>query len=296
MTRSTLLGLTSILLWSSTVAFSRTLSEKLGPFTTGALIYILGGCLGLIALSRSQDGLLKQLSNLPKPYMFGCGALFVTYMVLLYLAIGMAHSPTQVLAVGLANYLWPVLIMLFSLPLLGKRANAWLIPGVLLALTGTWMAVMQDKISSSMELTTSWKSLLPVILAVIAAVMWGLYSNLVRKWAPESGSGVPVFLLSSGLFFLTMRWTTHEISQWDISLIPHILYMAIFPAWLGYLFWDISMRDGNMSLITAFSYFTPVLSTIISLFVLKIQPSPLLGISALLVAIGAIISKAGIHD
>ena len=295
MNQATLSGLVAILFWSTTVAFSRTLSQKLGPFTTGALIYIIGGTLGLAALSTTRDG-WRQLFNLPKKYMLVCGALFSAYMVLLYLAIGMAKNQEQVLAVGLANYLWPALIMVFSLPLLGKRANLWLVPGVLMALAGTWMTMRLGGGHSNPGWSASWENLLPVILAFLAAVMWGLYSNLVRKWAPQSGSGVPVFLLVSGLIFFIMRFATHETSQWDYSLLPQLLYMAIFPAWLGYLLWDISMQRGNMPLVTAFSYLTPVLSTLISMIVLKVAPTPLLGLSALLVTAGALISKAGIRN
>ena len=37
----TLLGILAILFWSTTIAFSRTLSEQLGPLTAGASIYLL---------------------------------------------------------------------------------------------------------------------------------------------------------------------------------------------------------------------------------------------------------------
>lgn len=295
MNRATLSGIFAILFWSTTVAFSRILSESLGALTTGALIYVLGGVLGLTVASR-QPGGLAQMLGMPKRYLLGCGALFVAYMVLLYLAIGLAHNSVQVLAVGLANYLWPSLIMLFSIPLLGKRASPWLIPGILMALAGTWIAVLQNGSSTLSALADTGQSLLPVILAVGAAVLWAFYSNLARKWASEMGSAVPLFLLASGLVFLALRGFSGEISHWDWKLAPSLLYMLVFPAWLGYLLWDIAMQRGDMPLVTAFSYFTPLLSTLISLLVLQVQPSPLLGLAALLVTGGAIVSKWAIVD
>ncbi|PKN95413.1 MAG: EamA family transporter [Chloroflexi bacterium HGW-Chloroflexi-6] len=295
MNRATLSGIFAVLFWSTTVAFSRILSESLGTLTTGALIYILGGALGLTVFTR-QPGGLGQMLRMPKRYLFGCGALFVSYMLLLYLAIGLAHNSAQVVAVGLANYLWPSLILLFSIPLLGKRARFWLIPGILLALAGTWIAVLQSGSSALTDLLGAQQNLLPVVLAACAAVLWGVYSNLTRKWASDAGSAVPLFLLASGLVFLILRGLSGELSRWDWGLVLPLLYMAVFPAWLGYQLWDIAMQRGDMPLVTAFSYFTPLLSTLISLLVLQVQPSPLLGLAALLVTGGAVVSKLAIVD
>lgn len=294
MNRFTLSGLLAVLFWSSTVAFSRALSEALGPLTAGGLIYTLSGLLGLAVLAR-QPGGLPELGRMPRLYLFGCGALFVLYELLLYTAIGLAADRTQVLAVGLANYLWPALIMLFSLPILGRRARFWLLPGILLALSGIWTAVLGSQETPGMNAGLFTPAgLRPVLLAAGAAVLWGLYSNLVRKWGPASGSAAPVFLLASGLIFSALRLVSGEVSHFSWDLAPQILYMAVFPSWLGYLLWDFAMRRGDMVLVSAFSYFTPLLSTLISLLVLGISPTPLLGLAAALVCAGAVLSKLGV--
>lgn len=291
--RATFSGFLAILFWSSTVAFSRALSENLGPLTTGALIYILGGLLGLAAGGGAG---LKLIGGMPKRYLLGGGGLFVAYMLLLYVGIGLAASRAQVLAVGLANYLWPSLIMLFSIPLLGKRARFWLFPGIILALAGTGLAAAGKEALSLVKLFQTGESLLPVGLALGAAVAWGLYSNLAHKWAPERGSAVPLFLLVSGLAFLILRFVTGESSTWAWSLAPMLLYMAIFPAWLGYLLWDVAMQRGHLTLVTAASYFTPLLSTLVSILVLGLKPDPRLGLAAGLVMLGAVLSKLGVVD
>lgn len=293
MSRATLAGILAVLFWSSTIAFSRILTESLGIYTTGALIYILGGLLGLAVASRASGGLAHML-GMPIRYLLICGGLFVGYMVFLYLAIGLAHNNAQVIAVGLANYLWPSLILLFSIPMLGKRARIWLLPGIGMALAGTWIATTQSQESLLPGLLGP--AILPVILAASAAVFWGLYSTLARKWASEQGSAVPLFLLASGLVFLLLRFSSGEPWQWSADLLFPLVYMAIFPAWLGYLLWDIAMQRGDMTLVTAFSYFTPLLSTLISLIILQVAPNPSLGLAALLVTAGAVVSKLSILE
>jgi drug/metabolite transporter (DMT)-like permease len=293
MNRATLAGILAVLFWSSMIAFSRILTEALGIYTTGALVYILGGLLGLAAASRTPDGLAHML-RMPTRYLLICGGLFVGYMLLLYLAIGLAISNAQVIAVGLANYLWPSLILLFSIPVLGKRARIWLLPGIGMALAGTWLATTQNR--SSLWPDLLGPELLPVLLALGAAVCWGLYSTLARRWASQQGSAVPLFLLASGLVFLLLRFLGNEPWQWSAELLFPLAYMVVFPAWLGYLLWDIAMQRGDMTLVTAFSYFTPLLSTLISLLVLQVAPSPLLGLAALLVTAGAVVSKWSIIE
>jgi drug/metabolite transporter (DMT)-like permease len=291
--RATLAGLLAVLFWSSTIGFSRVMTESLGIYTTGMLVYILGGLLGLVVASRTPGG-LKAMLAMPLRYLLICGGLVVGYMVCVYLAIGLAYNNAQVIAVGLANYLWPSLIMLFSIPILGKRASLWLLPGIGMALAGTWIATVQSQESILTDLIGP--AILPVILAAIAAIFWGLYSTLARKWASEQGSAVPLFLLASGLAFLLLRFLGNESWQWNADLLLPLAYLVVFPGWLGYLLWDTAMQRGDITLVTAFSYFTPLLSTLISLLVLQVPPSPLLGLAALLVTAGAVVSKLSILE
>lgn len=294
MRRYTLAGFLAVLFWSTTIAFSRTLSEALGPFTTGAWVHCIAGLLGLAIAAQQKNG-LKQYLAMPRRYLLGGGLLVIAYMTLLYLAIGLARSRAQVLAVGLANYLWPALIMLFSVPMQQKRPRLWLLPGILLAVGGAWIATLGSQGADWASLFTA-AGLLPVLLAVGAAILWGVYSNVARRWAPAQGSAIPLFLLASGGVFLALRILAGEASHVTWQITPLLLYMAIFPAWLGYQLWDHAMQRGDMLLVTAFSYFSPVFSTLISILVLKVPFSPSIGLAALLVTLGAILSKMGVVD
>ena len=129
-------GLGAILLWSTTFAFARSLSEQVGPLTAGAAVYLIGGAFCLVRLVWSAKT-VAQFLKLARPYLLGCGFLFVFYTAAIYLAVGLAKDREQLLEIALVNYLWPALTVLFSLPLLKKRASLWLVPGTVLALTGS---------------------------------------------------------------------------------------------------------------------------------------------------------------
>ena len=292
--RYTLAGLLAILIWSSTIAFSRSLSEVLGPLTSGAVISTLGGLVSL-AFAAATPGGLRRFARMPLRYYLACGPLFILYMLLLYLAVGQARDRAQVLAVGLANYLWPCLVILFSIPLLGNRPNLLLVPGILLTLGGTWLAALGSDPRALSGLDFSARGLLPVGMAAAAAVLWAVYSNLVNRLAPPEGNAVPVFLFLSGLAFWLLRWLMKEQSAWDAALLPNIAYMAVFPAWLAYTFWDNAMKKGDLVITAAFSFFSPLLSTLFSLFILRLPLTLDMALAAGLVCAGAVLSRLGIR-
>lgn len=293
MNRPTAAGLVAILLWSTTVAFSRTVSESLGPLTAGACVYTLGGTVSFAAAAMTPGG-LRRLVAMPRRYLFGCGALFTLYTVLLYAAVGLATSRAAVLAVGLANYLWPSLLLLFSIPVLGRRPRRRLVPGMLLALAGTALASTAGSGVGIRDLVRGGGEPIPVLLAAGAAVLWALYSNLARLWGPAQGSAVPLFLLASGAAFLGLRVAAGESPPRDGGAAPAVLYLALFPTWLAYRLWDEAMLRGDLALAGAASYFTPLLSTLVSAAVLGVPLTPALAAAAVLVTAGALLSRSGV--
>ncbi len=295
---NTLLGILAILFWGSTVAFSRSLTEQLGTITAGGLVFILSALFAWVYLLFTSPGKFKKMIHLPPFYLWGCGTLFVIYMATLYLAIGLSTNRQQVIEVSIINYLWPGLTLLFSVPVLQKRAHLSIIPGILLGFVGVYVAMNPyHYFSFSPFLRNISNNSLPYIFAFIAAISWALYSTLARKWAGKDEEGaVPIFLFLTGLLLLILGLFFQEESVWSLKVGLELLYMAIFPTFLAYSFWDQAMRRGNIVLVAALSYFTPLLSVFISSIYLQIIIDIRLWVASILVVIGAIISKLSILE
>ncbi len=293
----TLLGLLAILFWGTTIAFSRSLTEKLGPLTAASYIYLLSGMLGCIYLfifSKER----KKIFKFPCIYLWGCGFLFIAYTVFLYLAIGLAINREQVMEVSIINYLWPGLTLIFSLPILHKKGKLTLIPGIILAFGGLYLATLQSGIFSWDIFEGNFQiNQFPYLLALFAVICWGLYSNLSRYWAGHSeGESVPLFLLFTGIVLSIIRLYFSEQSYWSNRVLLELLYMSIFPTFLAYSFWDRAMRRGKMVLVASFSYFTPLLSILISSFYLQVKIQTNLWLACLLVISGALLCKVSIVE
>lgn len=295
---ATLLGLLAILMWGSLVAAVRSVVAQMGVLASAAAANLAGGLLACGAVSL-RPGAMRRMLALPRAYLAGCGTLFVVYNLALYLAIDRSASHAQAVEVALVNYLWPALALVLAVPILGKRARGWLVPGLILALAGVYLAVMQGR-------SMSWASLeegllanpLPYGLGLAAAVCWGLYSNLSPRWAGDAPeSGVPVFLLATGIALAAGAVVGGPIC-WPSGArgVLELAYLALFPTWLAYLFWDIAMRRGNMVLVTSVSFFIPLISTILSCLYLGVPMTGDLWLGCGLVIAGAVVCKNSVTD
>ena len=289
-------GLGAILLWSATFAFARSLSEQVGPLTAGAAAYLVGGSFCLLRFGWSARP-VSRLFRLPRLYLFGCGALFIFYTAAIYLAVGLAKDREQVLEIALVNYLWPALTILFSLPLLKKRASLWLLPGTALALAGVFLVMTQGA-------HVSWASFRQHLqsnptayaLALAAAVSWALYSNLARRWSgPENDGAVELFMPATGLVLLVLRLLTTEPTGWSLQAVGEAFGLAAITT-LAYILWDLAMRKGNLLLVVACSYLTPLLSTLVSCAYLRVSPGPKLWVGCLVLVLGSLVTWLSVAE
>ncbi|QHP80582.1 aromatic amino acid DMT transporter YddG [Pectobacterium carotovorum] len=265
--RATLTGLLAIVLWSTSVGLIRSLTEALGPIGGAAMIYSTS-TLCLLAFYG-----LPCIKTLPRIYLFAGGAMFVCYEIFLSLSIGLADSRMQAIEIGMINYLWPSLTILFSLFINQQKSRFLLWPGLALALGGiVW--IMKGESDWTPELL--WNNVLanPLAysLAFSAALTWALYCNITKRYG-QGKSGVSLFFLITALIL----WTQYSFSgESAISLtLPsslQLLFMGASTA-LAYSAWNAGIQHGNLTLLATASYFTPVLSTLLAALWLNITPA-----------------------
>lgn len=302
---STGLGLLAVIFWGTSFAFARSLMEQVGTITGAALTYTIGGglgCLWIGLVRRDLGGFLR----MPRSYLLICGSMFMVCTVSIELALGFARNRQQVIEVGIINYLWPALTMALSVPLLGRRANWLLAPGVLLGVGGAALAVVAGSATPGGQTGYSvhllWENLMaspgPYLLAAVAAVSWAIYSNMAHRLAGDRDEpgGVPILLLASGLLIALLLPFVDEPAAWTTRARVELLYTALFPALLAYLFWDIAMRRGRHALVVAFSYLAPLISTVVSCAYLRIAMGWELWAACGMVIAGAVLSNMAVRE
>jgi len=274
---ATLVGLGAILLWS-VLALLTASAGAIPPFELAALTFAIGGGLGFVyAASRGRLAALVQ----PWPvWMVGVGGLF-GYHALYFLALRFA-PPAEA---GLLNYLWPLLIVLFSSVLPGERLLPHHIIGALLGLVGTVLLFAGNA-------TGFAQGQLPgLIAAFVAAFVWAIYSVMSRQLKSVPTDAVAGFCLVTALLAAAVHGLL-ETTLWPDTSGQWLAITAlgIGPVGAAFYAWDIGMKRGDIRVLGAASYATPLLSTAFLILAGFAKPSANIAIAAVLIAGGGLIA------
>ncbi len=287
--RATLCGLSAIMIWSTLIALMRTVTEAFGATLGAALVYSAGALL-LFAKQGIPDP-----KTLSKPYLFIGGFFFVAYELLFSQSIGLARSSQQTLEVGLVNYLWPCLIVLFSLIILKQKARFYLYPGLLLSFSGIVWCVSGGTFDIPLFLEHVSSNPLPYLLAFIAAVFWGLYCNVAKRFTQSSNIVHIFFLIIALALWLRYFLSGESFPSVSLSSCFNVLVTAIcFGS--SYALWEVGIQKGNILFLATVSYFTPVFSTLFSCLWLSVLPVPSFWYGVGMVGLGSLLSWAATHN
>lgn len=281
--KATLIGLLAIVLWSTMVGLIRSVSEGLGPVGGAAMIYTLSGLLcwlivGFPSFRRFTPG-----------YLIAGSVLFVSYEICLALSLGYASTRHQAIEVGMVNYLWPSLTIVFAILFNGQKSSLWVVPGLLIALFGvSWVLGGEQGLHVDEIVSNILSNPLSYGLAFAGAFIWAAYCTVTRKYA-NGQNGITLFVLLTALT-LWMKYLLSDQPEMTFSLpIVFKLLLCGMALGVGYASWNIGILHGNVSLLATVSYFTPVLSAALAAALLSAPLSFTFWQGALLVCAGSLL-------
>src|SRR5215831_1954038 len=201
---ATLIGLSAIIMWSL-LAVLTVATGKIPAFQLAAMTFAIGALVAFTTFifRPSAFGALKQPLV---AWVVGVGGLF-GYHALYFLALRFA-PPAEA---GLLNYLWPLLIVLFSAFLPGERLAPHHVIGAVLGLVGTVLLFAGN--SSGFA-----QGQLPgLIAAFIAAFVWASYSVMSRRLKAVPTDAVAGFCLATALLAALMHGMV-ETTVWPETI------------------------------------------------------------------------------
>ena len=281
--RATLIGLTAIVLWSTMVGLIRGVSEGLGPVGGAAMIYTLSGLLCLLTVG------FPNLKRFPPRYLIAGSVLFVSYEICLALSLGYASNRHQAIEVGMVNYLWPSLTIVFAIVFNGQKTNLWVIPGLLISLLGVaWVLGGEQGLHLDEIVSNIVSNPLSYGLAFAGAFIWAAYCTVTSKYA-KGHNGITLFVLLTALA-LWLKYLFSDQPEMVFSLPVVIkLLMCGVALGFGYASWNIGILHGNVSVLATVSYFTPVLSSALAAVLLNAPLSFSFWQGALMVCAGSLL-------
>ncbi len=265
------------------VGLIRSVSEGLGPVGGAAMIYTLSGLLCLVTVGFPD---IKRFS--PR-YLIAGSVLFVSYEICLALSLGYAATRAQAIEVGMVNYLWPSLTIVFAILFNGQKSTLWVIPGLILALLGVcWVLGGEQGLHSDEIMRNIVSNPLSYTLAFAGAFIWAAYCTVTRKFA-NGQNGITLFVLLTALSL----WVKYALSDQPemVFTVPVVvkLVMCGVALGLGYAAWNVGILHGNVTVLAAVSYFTPVLSAALAAVLLSSPLSFSFWQGALMVCVGSLL-------
>ena len=276
---ATLIGFSAVLLWSL-LAFFTAASGTMPPFQLTAVTFGIGGLAG-VALWAFRPHAIMALRQPWQVWLLGIGGLF-GYHFLYFTALRNA-PPVEA---GLINYLWPLLIVLFSALLPGEKLKLHHVAGALLALAGAALIVTGGQgLSFKAEYALGYGA------ALVAAFAWSSYSVLSRHFAAVSSDAITGFCLVtallSGICHLLLEQTVWPENPWQWAA---IVALGLGPVGLAFYVWDIGVKRGDIQVLGAASYAAPLLSTSVLVVTGYAAYSHNILIACLLITAGAVLA------
>ncbi|MBR1089975.1 EamA family transporter [Bradyrhizobium manausense] len=275
---ATLIGLTAILMWSL-LSVMTVATGKIPAFQLAAMTFAIGGLVGLLTWIGRGDA-AKSLRQPLVVWAVGVGGLF-GYHALYFLALRFA-PPAEA---GLLNYMWPLLIVLFSSFLPGERLAVHHVIGAVLGLVGTVLLFAGN--------TTGFApgAVPGLIAAFIAAFVWAAYSVLSRRLKAVPTDAVAGFCLATSVLAALMHGLL-ETTVWPETALQWlaVVGLGIGPVGAAFYAWDIGMKRGDIRVLGAASYATPLLSTAFLIAAGFAKASANIAIAAILIAGGGLIA------
>jgi drug/metabolite transporter (DMT)-like permease len=275
---ATLIGLTAILMWSL-LAVLTVATGKIPAFQLAAMTFAIGALVGCLTWIGRPDA-VRALWQPPVAWIVGVGGLF-GYHALYFLALRFA-PPAEA---GLLNYLWPLLIVLFSALLPGERLAPHHIIGAVLGLAGTILLFAGNSSGFAPGQVPG------LIAAFVAAFVWAAYSVMSRKLKAVPTDAVAGFCAVTALLAAIVHGLA-EVTIWPDTMVQWLAIVAlgVGPVGAAFYAWDIGMKRGDIRVLGAASYATPLLSTAFLILAGFARPSANIAIAAVLIAGGGLIA------
>ena len=276
---ATLIGFSAILLWSF-LAFFTAASGTMPPFQLTAIAFGIGGLAG-VALWAFRPRAMRALRQPWRVWLLGVGGLFGYH---LFYFTALRNAPP--VEAGLINYLWPLLIVLFSALLPGERLGWHHIAGTVLALAGAALIVTGGEgFAFRTEYAFGYGA------ALLGALAWATYSVLSRRFAAVPSDAITGFCIVTAVlagichFLLEPTVWPDTIWQWAA-----IVALGLGPVGLAFYVWDIGVKHGDIQVLGAAAYAAPLLSTSILIATGHAAYSHNVLVACLLITAGAVLA------
>jgi len=216
-------------------------------------VLLFQGKLNLLKKIKKQDVLTSAFLGLLNPFLY--------YVVLLK-----AYELLLAQEAGTLNYIWPLVLVLLSIPMLRQKITGWSIMAILVSFFGIILISTHGQL-----LTLRFSNPLGVLLAIGSAIFWALYWIFNMKDRREEVS--KLFLnFSFGFFYilltiailrlLGLNWSRYPLLPWQG--IAGSVFLGIFEMGITFILWMMALKlSATTAKVSNLIYLSPFCSLIL---------------------------------
>jgi drug/metabolite transporter (DMT)-like permease len=281
---ATLIGLSAIIMWASMVGLVKYMSAAIGPAMGITLIYTFSA---LIVLAIFRFPNLKLIS---KKYLILATTLFIVYELCFSFAIAYSKTSQQAIEVSIVNYLWPSLTIVAFVIFKELKFNLLILFGLFISISGIiYIQAGNDSFSVQSVLNNLKDNPLSYLLALSGAIIWAFYCVVTRKMS-KGQNPISIFFIGVALTLWLKLGLTDQLIMPALNLsLSLYLLLAAAAVGLGYAAWNIGIIHGNITILVVASYFTPIISSVLAMFVLDTELPVTFWQGTMLVTLGSFI-------
>ena len=272
------LALASILFWSwAATAFKKALLHHSPWFVVFAGSVISTLVLLVMLLIRGKR---VTAADAGRGAYFGFLNPFLYYLVLLYAYQGL---PAQIAMV--VNYLWPVILVLLAVPILGQKLTAGSLAGVLVSFSGVVLMALFGRDFLPI-------ALYPLLLAFLSTIVWAVYWLLNTRSTGEANAVLAMSFFFGSFYLALYGAVTGESFVPVTESLLWVVYVGVFEMGVTYMMWNAALKKASSAAaVGSLIFITPFLALVPIALVVgeSIAPTTIAGL--MLVVAGILLEK-----
>lgn len=250
-------AISAVLLWS-TIASAFKITLEYIDYIQLLLLASVFSSIALfgILLIQGKFHLLKQIhkKDILHSALLGFLNPFLYYLVLLK-----AYTLLKAQEAGTLNYIWPITLVLLSIPLLKQKINWISIVAIFTSFFGIIIISTEGKIGS-----LEFREPFGVFLALISSVFWALYWIYNVKDKRDEILKLLMNFIFGTIYILVVVLLFSDISNIKLQGLWGSLYIGLFEMGITYLLWLKALKFSvNTAKVSNLVYISPFISLII---------------------------------
>jgi drug/metabolite transporter (DMT)-like permease len=242
-----------LIIWGSFAAVSKLTMKHLDSFQIQ--FYMFGFSAIAITIILYATGRMKHLKGLQRKELISL-VLMAIPSYLYYFTYTLSLKKIPAIEASMLNYLFPIMIVIFAVPINREKLDTKKIISVVLGFIGMMIIITNGKFTY-IRLTNFSGDM----FAIGAAISWGLFSNVAKKNKIDTIISIYIFtLVSFSLSIVSVVSFSKFAAPATVSAIAGLAWIGISNIVLANFIWFKILKSTSASVAANLAFITPFVS------------------------------------